>query len=158
MSAAKSVVTRVAIQPACADIGKRAHLGMATGFHSRPVPSGAASVSSSPSGEASVASVERLASPSSPSCEASSTSTEGVGSLSSPSDEASFTSAEEVGLPSSASGRGWASRAEESWSEPKAGSSGISESERVLSSTRSVYRGPCSTGVAHPKVRRLTRE
>ena len=157
MSAAKSVVTRVAIQPACADIGKRAHLGMATGFHSRPVPSGAATASAS-SGEASVASAERLASPSSPSCEASSTSTEGVGSLSSPSVAASSTSAEEVGLPSSASGRGWASRAEESWSEPKAGSSGISESERVLSSTRSVYRGPCSTGVAHPKVRRLTRE
>ena len=43
MSAAKSVVTRVAIHPACADIGKRAHLGMGTGFHLRPVPSEVAS-------------------------------------------------------------------------------------------------------------------
>ena len=59
MSAATSVVTRVATQPACADIGKRAHLGMGTGFHSRPVPSGAASASLS-SAEASFASAEAL--------------------------------------------------------------------------------------------------
>ena len=157
MSAAKSVVTRVAIQPACADIGKRAHLGMATGFHSRPVPSGAASHFSS----------SEFRSSSSPSVRVSfsllsvvlsgfSSAEEAVGSP--PSVEASFVDADGLGSPSSASGRGWASRAEESWSGVKAGSSGISESERVLSSTRSVYRGPCSTGVAHPKVRRLTRE
>ena len=107
MSAAKSVVTRVAIHPACADIGKRAHLGMGTGFHSRPVPSEVASASS-PSG---------------------------VRSSSSPSAEASSTSAEALASPFSASGRGSEQTAGEAWSGPKEGSSGISESERVLSST-----------------------
>ena len=157
MSAAKSVVTRVAIHPACADIGKRAHLGMGTGFHPRPVPSEVASASS-PSG---------VRSSSSPSVRASflfsslalpgfSSTEEAMSSWSSA--EASFTSVEGLGSLSSASGRGSGSTAGEAWSGSKAGSSGISESERVLSSTRPVYRGPCSTGVAHPKVRRLTRE
>ena len=158
MSAAKSVVTRVAIHPACADIGKRAHLGMGTGFHLRPVPSEVASASS-------LSGVRSSSSPSARAIFSSSSlvlpgfsSTEEAMS-SSPSAEAlSTTSAEALASPFSASGRGSEQAAGEAWSGPKVGSSGISESERVLSSTRSVYRGPCSTGVAHPKVRRLTRE